>query len=35
MNTGKAMTRDETPRWIKIGDAFSQLLNVLLLARHK
>ncbi len=29
------MTRDETPRWIKIGDAFSQLLNVLLLARHK
>lgn len=26
---------DNTPRWIKIGDALSQLLNVALLPRHK
>lgn len=29
------MNTDDTPRWIKIGDAFSQLLNVMLLPRHK
>lgn len=26
---------DQTPRWIKVGDALSQLLNVLLLPRHR
>lgn len=26
---------DNTPRWIKIGDALSQLFNVALLPRHK
>ena len=26
---------DTTPRYIKVGDAISQLLNVLLLPRHK
>lgn len=26
---------DDTPRFIKVGDAVSQLLNVLLLPRHK
>jgi len=26
---------DNTPRWIKIGDALSQLLNVALLPRHR
>lgn len=26
---------DNTPRWTKIGDALSQLLNVALLPRHK
>lgn len=25
---------DDTPRWLKIGDAISQLLNVLLLPNH-
>jgi len=26
---------DQTPRWVKIGDALSQLLNVTFLSRHK
>ena len=29
------MSFDSTPRWLKIGDAVSQLLNVLLLPNHK
>jgi hypothetical protein len=29
------MQRDDAPRWMKIGDAFSQLMNVLLLPRHR
>jgi hypothetical protein len=26
---------DNTPRWLKVGDAVSQLFNVLILPRHK
>jgi hypothetical protein len=26
---------DNTPRWLKVGDAISQLFNVLILPRHK